>query len=103
MPPFESALRVSLKRERNTAANHAEVIPRTIHDVPAEVVHPADCRGEANFDAAAELANRLRFAVVTTHADDTALRIEQQHVTAPATEDRTAASKNVRCEPRAWN
>src|SRR4029453_13050413 len=32
---------ICLKRERDAAADHAEVIVRTIHHIPTEVVHPA--------------------------------------------------------------
>ena len=36
---------ICLERERDAAADHAEVIVRTIHHIPAEVVHPADVGG----------------------------------------------------------
>src|SRR5438552_7673096 len=48
-----------LEGKRDAAAHHAEVIVRPIHHVPTEIVHPADVRGDSNFDAAAKLANRL--------------------------------------------
>src|ERR1700736_3265521 len=48
-----------LEGKRDAAAHDTEVIFRPIHHVPTEIVQPADVRGDANFDAAAELADCL--------------------------------------------
>src|ERR1700730_12607388 len=45
------------EREGEAAAHHAEVVGRPVHHVPTEIVHPADVRGDTNFDAAAKLAD----------------------------------------------
>ena len=57
MPPSQYACR--LEREVHAAAHHADVIVRPVHHGPTEVVYLADARHDANFDAAAKLANCL--------------------------------------------
>src|SRR5438105_3486978 len=92
-----------LKCECNTAANHAEVVIRAVHYIPAEVVHPADRGSEADFDAATELADRFGFTTMVAHPNDIAARCEQQSVSPASAKDGTSASKNVRRKPTARN
>src|SRR6476660_701153 len=55
MPPLEKC-KCNLNGEGDAAPRHTKVIVGAIHYVPAEVTHPADVRGEANFEAGADLA-----------------------------------------------
>jgi hypothetical protein len=48
-----------LEGEINAAGHHAEVVVPPVHNIPAEIVHPADVRSDANFQAGTELADRL--------------------------------------------
>src|SRR3954470_20140770 len=59
-----------LEREVNAGAGHSEVVVGARNDVPADVVGPADVRGEANFKTATDLADHLRVALVEVSADD---------------------------------
>ena len=55
-----------LEGEIHAGADHAEVVVRPIHEIPAEITDPADMRGEADFQAAADLADCLRLAICVT-------------------------------------
>ena len=48
-----------LEGEINAAARHAEVVVPPVHNIPAEIAHPADVWSNANLQARAELADRL--------------------------------------------
>src|SRR5947209_3888422 len=52
-----------LEREVYPAPDHAEIIVRTVHDVPAEIVDPADVASEPNLETSANLAHQLCLAV----------------------------------------
>ncbi len=45
--------------EGKTTSNHSEVVLRSIDDIPTEVIHPADMRGDSEFQPAPELADRF--------------------------------------------
>jgi len=38
-----------LEGEINATAHHAEVVASPVHNIPAEIVHPANVRSDANF------------------------------------------------------
>src|SRR4029077_6259243 len=97
---FETA---RLKRERNAAADHPEVVLRPVNHIPAEIVHPADRRSETHFKAAAKLPTGFGCGIVVPFGDKVAVAVEQQYRTAATTEDPTTAYESVRCESRAWN
>jgi len=48
-----------LEGEIHPGPHHAKVVLRTVNKVPTEITNPADVRREADFEAAADLANRL--------------------------------------------
>ena len=52
--PAFGIIRRCLEREVQTGAGHSEVVVGTRNDVPADVVGPAEVRGEANFNTAAD-------------------------------------------------
>jgi hypothetical protein len=56
-PPLANTLFGSLEREINAGADHAEVVVRSVHKVPAEITDPTNVRRETNFHAAANLAD----------------------------------------------
>src|SRR4029077_15687662 len=97
---FETA---RLKRERNAAADHPEVVLRPVDHIPAEVIHPADRRSETHFNAATKLPNGFTFGIVVPFGDEVAVAVEQQNRTASTTENRPPPCKSGRCESRAWN
>src|SRR5439155_18124906 len=45
--------------ESQAAADHSEVVLRSIDDIPTEVIHPADMRSDSEFQPAAKLAYRF--------------------------------------------
>src|SRR5207302_4451205 len=99
-----------LEGKRNAAAHHAEVILRPIHHVPTEIVHPADVRGDANFDAAAKLANRLgrTTAVVGMkklyrRVTNGAQSVEDDSISLAAAKNGATAGPNVWSEARTRN
>src|SRR4051812_18934898 len=53
-----------LEREIQTASNHAEVVMRSVHDVPAEVAGHTDVTCHANLETAAKLPNQAAFILV---------------------------------------
>ena len=52
VPPERFERSVILERERQTASDHSEVILGSAENVPAEIVHPANVRGNADFESA---------------------------------------------------
>src|ERR1700731_2597429 len=86
-----------LEGERDAAAHHAEVIVRPIHHVPTEIVHPADVRGDANFDAAAKLADPFRRGtqMVGRGRGKTTRCSLVKVFSLTAAEDRTASRPNI--------
>ena len=91
----------SLEGEIHAGARHAEVVICTINEVPAEITDPADMRGEADFDSAADLANCLCLGAGTACNDNVVLLaflyVGGQHKECPlaAAKDRTAATEDV--------
>src|SRR2546423_6055581 len=83
--------KLRLKRYRNTAANHAEVVLRAANDIPAKVVHQTNGGREAHFKPAAELAHCFGFAAVIARTNDIAVRCENPILT-PATPVQTAST-----------
>src|SRR5207247_5685177 len=65
-----NAIANGLEGEIHTRADHAEIVLRPIHEIPAKVADPADMRGEANFHAAADLPDRPRLAICMTGRGD---------------------------------
>jgi hypothetical protein len=51
-----------LKGEIQAAAEHSEIIPRSIDYAKTQVVSPTDVARESKFDTGAKLAEQLRFA-----------------------------------------
>src|SRR5436190_11361821 len=62
--PAFGIIRRCLEREVQTGAGHSEVVIGTRDDIPADVVGPAEVRGEANFKTPADLTNQFGVAVV---------------------------------------
>ena len=99
-----------LEGERDAATHQTEVIFRPIHHVPTEIVHPADVRGDANFDAAAKLANRFGATTLVPRPENLKPLTEsvrtfasnREPIPLPATENRTSAGEYVGCKTRAW-
>src|SRR5438105_14596375 len=92
-----------LKRYRNTAANHAEVVLRAANDIPAEVVHQTNGRREAHFKPAAELAHCFGFAAVIARTNDIAIRCENQFLTPATAENRAGTGEGIRGKSGARN
>ena len=87
-----------LEREINPRANHAKIIGRSVHKVPAEIADPADVRSHANFHATAYLADCPRLGTSLFRANDS---VVHDNVRAFAsTKDSAASTKNVGRE--AW-
>src|SRR4029077_4276631 len=85
---------------------HTEVFLRSIHEIPAEITDPADMRCKANFQAAADLAQRLRLATCMTNrleSVESFSRFSNEPVDWPlaAAKDRAASTKNVWRKARA--
>jgi len=100
--PAFGIIRRCLEREVQTGAGHSEVVVGTRDDVPADVVGPAEVRGEANFNTAADLTDRLGLAVIKLSPNRQVIdRIEEEVVRPAATEDAAAAEPEVRREARA--
>ena len=95
-----NAIANGLEGEIHTCADHAEIVLRPIHEIPAKVADPADMRGEANFHAAADLPDRPRLAIcMTGRLDDveTFSRLNKPLIDsflAPA-KDGTSSAKNI--------
>jgi hypothetical protein len=98
-------IRRCLEREVDAGAGHSEIVIGTRDDVPAYVVGPTDVRGEANFKSTADLTDCARTAVRKLSPDDAKRlrRIEEEVVTAAATEDAAAAEPEIWREARAAN
>src|SRR5437762_3455199 len=97
-----------LEGEIHTCADHAEVVMRSVHKVPAEVTDPANVRGEPNFHSAANLTDRPRLGVSMTdslHNVEAFSRFSKCLIDWPltATKDPAGASKNIRRKARARN
>ena len=90
-----------LEREVNAGARHAEVILRTVNKVPAEITDPADVRSEANFQAAADLADRPRLSVGVKISENVRAFTVRKRIPFTPAKDRTASAKNVRRKARA--
>ena len=87
MFPAFRIIRRCLEREVDAGARHSEVVIRARDDVPAEVVGPADLRGDANFEPTAYLAYELSVAVLELATDGQIVRrIEEEVVIATATQ-----------------
>src|SRR5437773_8508277 len=90
--PAFGIIRRCLEREVQTSAGHSEVVVGTRDDIPADVVGPAEVRGETNFKTAADLTDRLGLAVVKLSPNRQVIgRIEEEVVIATASEDAAAA------------
>src|SRR5579885_510319 len=91
--------RTFLEGEVHASADHAEVVVRPVHKIPAEVADPANVRREANFDAAADLANRPGFRTGLLCANHA---VVHNHVgPLAAAENAAAPAEDVRRETRA--
>src|SRR5207248_5100896 len=90
------------EREVQTSAGHSEVVIGTRDDIPADVVGPAEVRGEANFKTAADLTNQFGVAVIKLSPNRQVTgRVEEEVVIATAAEDAAAAEPEIRREARA--
>src|SRR5437588_10277261 len=96
-----------LEGEIHAGADHAEVVVRTIHKIPAEVTDPADMRGDTHFQAAADLAHCARLAVCMTNrlknvealaplGDGSSFALPPIDRPLAATKDGAAAAKAIR-------
>ena len=92
-----------LKRYRNTAADHAEVVLRASNNIPAEVVHQTDGRREAHFEPSAELPYCFGLAAAIARPNDIAVRCENQFLTAATAENRAATGEGIRGKSGARN
>jgi hypothetical protein len=54
----------TLEREIQTGSSHAEVVPGTINNIPAEIAGETDVTRYTNFEAAAKLAHGPGFVVI---------------------------------------
>src|SRR6266550_5922034 len=90
-----------LEREINPSANHAKVIVRSVHKIPAEIADPADVRSHANFHATAYLADCPRLGTSLFRANDSIVYDNVR--TFASTKDSAASTKNVGREARAGN
>lgn len=99
---------MGLEREVHACADHPEVVIGTVYEVPTEITDPTDMRRKADFYAAADLAESLRLCSRETLCLDNVeafpgfsnANIFRALTT---TEDRPAASKNVRRKAAARN
>src|SRR5438552_3583067 len=99
-----------LECKRDAAAHHAKVIVRPIHHVPTEIVHPADVRGDANFDAAAKLANSLGCTIsvfsmkkLYRRVTNGAQSVEHDSIALAAAKNGAATGPNIGSEARTRN
>jgi hypothetical protein len=99
---------VILERECQTGSDHSEVIVRSVDHIPAEIVRPANVRGNAEFQPATELADRLgRGAMVDgmikRYRDFTGATksVQDNFVALATTPDHTTARPNIRRKARA--
>src|ERR1043166_8436163 len=92
-------MRRCLEREVETGTGHSEVVLRTLHDIPAEIVLPTEMRGESNFETATDLAHCMAI-VVAVDPDGCACGIENDRVVS-VTPDSAATDPNIRGKPRA--
>ena len=90
-----------LEREVNPGANHAEVVMRPVHKIPAEVTDPANVRSEANFHAATNLADCPRLGAGLFSANDSVVHDNVRFFA--STKDSASSAKKVRREARAGN
>ena len=58
-PPLEIFRANGLEREIHAGADHAKIVIRAVNEIPAEITDPANVRCDANFHAAADLADSL--------------------------------------------
>jgi len=91
-----NAIANGLEGEIHTCADHAEIVLRPIHKIPAEVTDPADMRGEADFHAAADLPDRPRLTVGVKISEDVGVFTIRKRISFAPAEDRTASAKKVR-------
>jgi hypothetical protein len=98
---FSKYFAQDLEGEIETAAHHAEVVLRTIDDVPAEIINPADMWCKSDLNPSAELADQFCLGICILCADN-AVTCDKA-CPFPAAKDTTTASKDVRCESRAGN
>ena len=110
VPPERFERSVILERERQTASDHSEVILGSAENVPAEIVHPANVRGNADFESTPKLADRFAGSAVMDcmkkrywNFADTSESVENNFIAFPAAPDHSAASPNVRRKTRAGN
>src|SRR6266700_7346899 len=98
--PLANEIVYPLKGEIHAGARHPKVVAWTVNEVPAEITAPADMRGEADFDSAADLANCLCLGAGMACDDNIFLAffdISGWHKNCPlaAAKDCTAASEDV--------
>ena len=95
-----------LEGEINAAAHHAEVVVLPVHNILAEIVHPADVRSDPNFQTRAELADRLGGSTQVIgrgRGENDGIITRRSLVKAfslAAAEDGTASRPNIRCKAR---
>src|SRR6266536_5572172 len=88
----------SLEGEINAGADHSEVVVPAINNVPAEITEPANVWREANFQAGAQLANRLGRGTQMIGCGNGENEIASGHVPAfslTAAKDCAAARPNI--------
>ena len=98
---FRKPDRGSLEGEIYAGANHAKVVLRPVHKIPAEITDPANVWGHANFHATANLADCLRLGTGLLSTNDS---VVQDNVRSfAAAKDSAAPTKDVGREARAAN
>jgi len=95
MPPSQNYCQRFLEREIDTAADHSEVILRSVNYVPAEVVDPADVTGESNFHTTAELAHDLRLGTFVIGCEHARCAGCDDDIALTATEDSAKSAEGV--------
>ena len=95
-----------LESEIHSRTDHSKVIVRSINKVPAEITDQANVWREADFYAAADLADSARFAVRMTNGLEfveafAGFKNPPIHSLLTATKDSAACTKNVGRKPGA--
>src|SRR5438046_4046421 len=90
-----------LEGEINSGPRHPKIVLRTVNKVPTEITDPADVRSETDFEAAADLANRLGRGIGVKISENVRVFAVCKRIPFTAAKNRAAATKNVRRKARA--
>ena len=94
-----------LEGEINSGPRHPKIVLRTVNKVPTEITDPADVRSETDFEAAADLANRLGRGIGVKISENVTLRLKcftvRKRIPFTAAKNRAAATEKVGRKARA--